>query len=318
MDNGLVLVTGAPGFVGRATVRRLAADGWRVRALARSSSDVAPLRERGVVVETARGDVTDPPSLASAMQGVASVVHLVAIAREKGGATFDRINRQGTANVAQAARAAGVQRIVHLGAIGAVDNPRYPFLRSKWQGDQAIAGSGVPFTIIQASLLFGEGDEFFPIQASLTKALPFAPVVGDGKTRFQPLAVDDLARCISVALARPDLQGRTVQIGGPEVLTLDQLMDTIKRVLGLRRPKLRVPATMVLPSLWALERLTPHPPATTPQLRMVALDNIAETADAVQRHFGFAPQRLEEGLGYLRKITTRQALATVLGLKAWH
>ena len=166
----MILVTGATGFVGRNVVRALRTRGRDVRCLVRS-----PARARRIVdygVELAYGDVTDPPSVARAMEGVDAVVHLVAIIRERGRRTFDLVNRQATETVAYEARLAGVRHMVHVSAIGAQEDPAYPYLYSKWQGEQAVLRSGVVYTIIRPSLLFGEGDEFVNTLAGMVRAFP--------------------------------------------------------------------------------------------------------------------------------------------------
>ena len=145
----MILVTGATGFVGRNVVRALRTRGKEVRCLVRT-----PARARAVAdyhVEIAYGDILNPSALKEAIGGVDTVVHLVAIIREKGKQSFDLINRQGTEMVAQAAREAGIKRLVHMSAIGAQDNPDYPYLYSKWQGEQAVINSGLTYTIFRRS-----------------------------------------------------------------------------------------------------------------------------------------------------------------------
>src|ERR671937_461544 len=131
----MILVTGAAGVVGRPPVARLQARGEQVRPLVRNAATAQ--RARATNIEPTIGDVTDAASLERALEGVDAAIHLVAIIVEKGSATFERINVRGTPNVVAAARAAGVKRFLHMSANGAQDNPRYPYLRSKWQGEQA-------------------------------------------------------------------------------------------------------------------------------------------------------------------------------------
>ncbi|MSQ07096.1 MAG: NAD-dependent epimerase/dehydratase family protein, partial [Dehalococcoidia bacterium] len=209
-----VLVTGATGFLGRRVVRELLDRGHRVRALVHTPGREALLPPGSVTVH--QGSVSQPESLAAACWGVDAVVHLVAIIRRSKGASFDDVNRQGTANVVAAAKAAGgVQKLVHVSVIGAADNPALPYLQSKWQGEQAVVNSGVPYTILRPSLLFGEGDEFLNTLAGLVRVLPVVPVVGSGRNQFQPIAAEDLAKCVALALERPPLNGQTIEIGGP-------------------------------------------------------------------------------------------------------
>ena len=309
-DNRLILVTGATGFVGRRVVQALAARGKRVRALVHRPWREHPLIAEGVDLHI--GDVTDASSLRSAMEGVEAVVHLVAVIRERGGATFDVVNHQGTSNVAQAAREAGIQCLVHLSAVGLVDNPRFPYLRSKWRGEQAVVESGVPYTILRASIQFGEGDEFINTLAGAVKAFPIVPVAGDGSAHFQPISVEEVAECIAQAVDREELRGRVIEIGGPEHLSYNQILDTIARTYHIRRIKAHLPLAVMRRMVWLMERTLPSPPATGHQLDMLAIDNIAEL-DTVERTFGFTPRRLEGNIDYIRSISRREALRIALG-----
>ena len=305
VGNRLILVTGATGFVGRRVVRVLAARGKRVRAMVHRQG-------QGEGVEVHIGDVTDPSSLKSAMEGVEAVVHLVAVIRERGDATFDEVNHQGTSNVAQAAREAGAGCLVHLSAVGAVDDPLLPYLRSKWRAEREVVESGVPYTILRASIQFGGGDEFINTMAGAVKAFPIVPVAGNGKTLFQPIAVEEVAECIAQAVDREELRGRTIEIGGPEQLSYNQILDTIARTYRIRRLKAHLPLAVMRRMVWLMERTLPSPPATGHQLDMLAIDNIAEP-DTVERTFGFTPRRLEGNIDYIRSISRWEALRIALG-----
>ena len=187
-------------------------------------------------VEVAHGSVQDPASLAEAMAGVDAVVHLVGIIRERRpSTTFAAVNHGGTRNVAEAARAAGVKHVVYVSALGARDDAGYPYARSKWQGEQEVMGSGVPYTILRPSILFGEGDEFFNTLAALVKMLPLVPVAGSGANRFQPIAADDVARCVATAVLQEAYHGRVIEVGGPRHYTYRELLRVVANVLGVRQ-----------------------------------------------------------------------------------
>lgn len=292
----MVLVTGATGFVGRHVVRRLSAEKVPVRLMAHHQPPGRTFA--GLDVQVVRGNVNDPAALEAACAGCDAVVHLVAIIRERGKATFQAINHQGTRNVLAAARKAGVQRFVHMSAIGAQDNPRFPYLRGKWQGEQAVVQSGIPYVILRASIVFGPGDEFVTRLADLVLRLPIVPIIGAGGNKFQPIHAQDVAECVSHALAREALTGQTVEIGGPEHLTYDQVVDVIMETLGKRRRKLHLPLALMRPLVWAGERIVPNFPVTTPQLAMISLDNVT-ALDSVAGHFGFQPRSLRGNLAYL-------------------
>ena len=306
----MILVTGATGFVGRNVVRALRTRGRDVRCLVRS-----PGRARRIVdygVELAYGDVTDPPSVARAMDGVDSVVHLVAIIRERGRRTFDLVNRQATETVAYEARLAGVRHMVHVSAIGAREDPAYPYLYSKWQGEQAVKSSGMTFTIVRPSLLFGEGDEFVNTLAGMVRAFPVVPVAGTGKTVLQPISVEEVGAIVAEVAGDPRFGGRTIEIGGPQRLTYDEIVDVVKRTLGVRRIKVHIPLSLMFAAVRVMEAVIPNPPATTNQLRMLALDNVTDEPP-VESVFRIKPRTLEGNVGYIRTMSYLEALRVALG-----
>ncbi|MFQ5875537.1 MAG: complex I NDUFA9 subunit family protein [Dehalococcoidia bacterium] len=308
----MILVTGATGYVGRRVVRKLAEEGESVRCLVRPSSDLSPFQ--GLEVETHVGDVKDLSSLRSACDGADSVVHLVAIIRERGENTFDRVNHLGTENVVKAAVEAGVDRFVHLGAIGAGNDVRYPYLYSKWQGEQAVMSGGIPYVVLRSSIMFGRGDEFINALAAVVKLGPVTPIIGAGRTKFQPIFVEDVAVCISQALKDEGLLGRVTEIGGPEQLTYKEMVDLIISTYGARRLKIRIPVFAIKPLMPMLGRLLPHPPITRAELDMINLDNLTEL-DSVEKSFGFKPRPLRDNMEYILDMARWEAAAIALGFR---
>jgi len=288
-----VAITGGTGFVGTHTTRALTAAGHEVVVIARGTKR----RPQRANVTFVRADLTDSPALADTFKGCDAVVHLVAIVRERGSQTFQRVNFEVSERVATAAHAAGVAHLVHQSALGADPDPRYPYLQSKWLGEEAARGSGVPYTVLRPSVLFGPGDGFFTVLAKLIKLNPVIPVAGDGRAMFQPLFVEDVARCIVLALERgPD--HRVHEVGGPEHLSYDDIVLTIKRGLGLHRFLAHVPVRMMLPLAFVMDTLLPNPPVTPGQLRLLEKNNITRL-DSVPRSFGFDPQRFADNVDYL-------------------
>ncbi len=292
----MILVTGGTGFIGRRLVARLAEGGQPVRVLARG------LRKTQLPqgVEMVQGNLATGQSLEEAMAGVQRVVHLVAIIRETRGQTFAGVIRQGTQNVVAAARAAGVRKFVHQSAIGARDDPFFRYHKAKWDAEQAVISSGLKHTILRPSLVFGPGDEFFTTLAGLVRWNPVVPIAGDGRTRFQPIWVEDVVTCLVECLKDGVHDNEIVEIGGPEHLTYEEMIDIVKRVLGKRRLKAHIPLSLMRPMVSLMELVLPRPPVTREQLKMLAIDNITEV-DALERRFGFRPQRLADGLGYLKR-----------------
>jgi len=306
----MILVTGATGFLGRHVVKALRTRGKEVRCLVRTAA-----RARAVAdyqVELAYGDVLDPSALNKAMSGVDAVVHLVAIIREKRNQSFDLINRHGTEMAARAAKEAGVNRFVHVSAIGAQDNPDYPYLYSKWQGEQAVINSGLNYTIFRPSIQFGDGDEFINTLAGLVSAFPMIPVVGSGKVRLQPISVEEVGAMVSLVVDNPHFGGRIIEIGGPDHLTYDEIVDIIRTTLNVRRFKVHMPLSIMKRLIRIMEAVTPNPPATTSQLEMLALDNITDM-DSVEKTFKMKPRHLEGNIGYICSISRLEALKITLG-----
>jgi len=288
-----IAITGGTGFVGLHTTRALLAAGHEVRLVARGVRR-GP-RPQGATV--LRADVVSGDGLADALSGCEAVLHLVAVIRERGERTFARVNAQGTANVVSAAEQAGVGHLVHLSGIGADPDPAFPYLASKWQGEQWVRLGAVPYTIIRSSLVFGPGDKFFTVLTRLVRLQPVVPVVGDGRALFQPISAGDLARILTECVARGP-SGAVQEVGGPDHLSYEQILDTIKAELGLRRFKAHVPVPAMLPLAFIMDKVLPNPPVTPGQLKLLKKNNITRP-DAVSKAFGFAPLAFAEGCGYL-------------------
>ena len=293
----MILVTGGTGFVGSHLVPRLVESGYEVRCLVRSWAKAEALKACGV--ELVLGDVTNPKSLKQAMPGVETVIHLVAILRESKGATFNGVNVGGTKNVILAALSSGVKRLIHIGALGANSNPRYRYIYSKWQGEEAVRSSKLDFTILAPSVMFGAGCGFTKELIGSIKMVPFlAPIPGSGKTRFQPIWVEDLVSCVLQALGG-EKSRQTCALGGPEHLTYEQMLDAIMDTLGMKRIKVHLPLPLMRPAVMVMEKVLSSPPVTSGELRQLEVDNITDL-DAVERQFGFKPLAFSQGLDYLK------------------
>ena len=292
----MILVTGGSGFIGSRVVARLADSGNGVRVLARGQRP-AELPNR---VETVNGDVLSGEGLSEAMSGIEKVIHTVAIIRESGGQTFEGVIRRGTERVVAAAKLAGVRKLVYISAIGAQDTLTYPYLRAKWWGERAVASSGIKYTILRPSIVFGVGDEFINALAGLVRYNPIVPVAGNGRAKFQPIWVEDLVTCVVACLDEEAHDGETLEVGGPEHLTYDEMVDIVKQALGKSRLKAHVPLALMRPLAQVMEWVLPKPPVTQEQLKMLALDNTTDT-DSVTRSFGVQPRRLADSLDYIKR-----------------
>ena len=295
----LVLVTGATGFVGRLVVRELQDHHHRVRCLIHTPGRDRLFSDRSVEVQY--GSVTDPAALAETFYNVEVVIHLVGIIRQGRRRSFDQINRQGVANVVAAAKETGVKHFIEVSAIGATNNSTYSYLYSKWRGEQEVANSGLPYTILRSSIMFGEGDEFLNALAGLVRVSPLVPVAGSGRNRFQPIAAADVARCVVLAVDREDLKGKTIEIGGPQQLSYNEIIGAVARTLGKRRLYFHLPVWLMYLATSVVQRLQPRPLITTDQLRMLSLRNVAELG-VVEQIFGFTPRPLEGNIDYVRSV----------------
>jgi NADH dehydrogenase len=293
---GRIFITGATGYVGGNLRKALA--GRPLRLLVRDPGRAEGLRSGDV--ELVRGDVADAASLRGAMDGCEAVVHLVGIIAEEGGATFDGVIRAGTEHVVAEAQRAVVKRLVHMSALGARDDPRFPYMRAKHRAEEAVRASGIPWTIFRPSVIFGPGDEFINALAGLVKTFPVVPMVGDGRSRFMPVAVGEVAEAFRRALDDPATVGQTFELGGAKAYTYEEMLDVIAAKLGKRKRKVHVPVGLMMPVVKLSKPLPKaiRPPVTEEQLKMLALDNSTEHS-ATARLIGREPLRLEDGIDYI-------------------
>ena len=294
---GRILLTGGTGFVGGNIREALA--GRQLRLLVRERARLPDLA--GDQIEVVEGDVSRSETLRGVMDGCEAVVHLVAIIEEEGGATFDGVIRQGTVNVVDEAKRAGVRRFIHMSAMGVRHDPAYGYFEAKWQAEQAVQASGIPWTIFRPSVIFGPGDGFINVLAGLVKAAPIIPVVGSGESKFQPVSVAEVAKAFVRALDDPATAGRIYELGGGKVYTYEQLLDAIAAKLGKKKPKVHVPVGLMRPVVKLSKPLPKalRPPVTEEQLKMLAIDNASDQSATAQL-IGRPPIRLEDGIDYVR------------------
>jgi uncharacterized protein YbjT (DUF2867 family) len=289
-----VAVTGGTGFVGIHTVRALKNAGHEVVIVARGTAR----QPKGERVTFVRGDITNSAALVEIFTGCDAVVHLVAVIREKGRQTYDRVNREGTVRVAEAAKEAKVGHLIYQGALGADPDPRFPYLVSKWSAEQAVRAGGVPYTALRPGLIFGPGDGFFTLLTRMMRIEPVIPIAGNGRTLFQPISVGDVTRCIVLALERGP-SNRVHELGGPDQMSYEEIILTIKSALGLHRKLAHVPVPMMMPMAFLMEKLLRNPPVTRDQLRMLARNNITRV-DSVRIAFGFDAESFADNCDYLQ------------------
>jgi len=290
-----VFVTGATGFVGRAVVHALRADGLKVRCLVRRGSE----RDlRGLeAIERVEGDVLSRQTLDEGIGGCDAVVHLVGIIREhrERGITFERLHVDGTLNVLAASAAANVRRYLHMSALGTSATARSQYHQTKWLAEEAVRASALPWTIFRPSVIYGKGDGLVSMLAQMVEKLPVVPVIGEGRQKVQPVPVEQVAEGFRRALGRPETVKQTYEVGGPDAASMDELIDAIRKALGHARiRRIHLPIRLMRIVAGALQAI-PSFPLTTDQIRMLEVDNTCNP-EPFFRTFGLTPIPLKAGL----------------------
>jgi uncharacterized protein YbjT (DUF2867 family) len=280
-EGQLIAVVGGSGFVGRHTVRALARRGYRVRAVVRRPDLAGHLQPMGSVgqIHAVQGNVRYPESITRALEGADGVVNLVGILAKSGAQTFDAIHAAGARTVAQVARSAGARRLVHVSALGCSTTSAGQYGRTKAAGEAAVLEAFPEAVILRPSLIFGPEDSLFNRFAAMAQMSPVLPLVGGGRTRFQPIYVGDVANGIANACEGRATPGAVYELGGPEVLTFRALLDRTQQHAG--RNRRYVPLPFWLAKLMAA-LTTPLPnalrPLTVDQVRMLQADNVVGAA----------------------------------------
>lgn len=287
----MILITGATGYIGQHLVQRLVADGIRPRCLARDMRRAAQLLPDGDV-ELAQGDTTQADTLPAAVHGVDTIVHaafLTADRKPPAGQSYHAINAQGTSNLIQAATRAGVKRMIEISGLGTRPDKPGSYMQDRYQAEQMLKGSGLEWTIIQPSVLFGKDASFIKGLADLIRSAPVVPLIGGGKVLFQPIYVDDVVTIILNVLANSaQTTGKTYTIGGPAYYSFTQVIDELLRAMHKSRLKAPVPIWMVGMGAAVMEAVLPKPPITKAAMTLFSFNNTTDL-NAVERDFGFAP-----------------------------
>jgi NADH dehydrogenase len=280
----MILVTGGSGYLGHHIVGRLAAEGEMVRVLVRNREHAErEARLEGLDIEWATGDVTEPASLKAAMDGIQQVIHTVAIAIEKGQGTYETVNYQGTVNTVSAAEAAGVYRFINISQLGASPDVPYRFLASKGAAQAHVAQSSLPWTAFRPSVIWGPQDEFANTFARLAPLSPIIfPIVGDDSATFQPVWVEDVASAVAQSLSDSETVGEEYELGGPEILTLEEIERRTLTAIGANRLMIRFPLPLLRLVVRLMGALMSNPPVTSSLLELLQVSNVPEN-DQMQR-----------------------------------
>jgi uncharacterized protein YbjT (DUF2867 family) len=304
----MILLTGGTGFIGRVLTRQLVESGHTVRILL-SPSPRTPRLPIGVPVEVAVTSMNDVQGLRAAMHGVDTIYHLAGGEGQGGRANLQTLDIEGTRVLCQAAADARVSRFFFLSHLGADRAAGFPVLKAKGIAEEYIRKSGVSYTILRGSILFGPGDEFTTGLSMLLTAAPgFMPLPARGETLLQPLWVEDLVTCLIWSLDAPETINQTYEVGGSEYISLRQLTITVMEVIKKRRLLVNWPMQSIRSLTIFMESIYPRFPASIFWLDYLAVNRTC-SLDTIPRIFGLMPARFATRLDYLRNVPwTRQLL----------
>ncbi len=288
----MILITGATGYIGRHLVARLVDQGVRPRCLVRDiqkASSMFPADK----VELLEGATTAPTTLAAAVQGIDTIVHaafMTADKKESPHNRYEETNVHGTSNIINAAKTAGVKRIIEISGLGTKPDKPGSYMQGRYLAEQMLIESELDWTIIRPSVLFGKGAPFIKGLMDLLRTSPVVPLIGGGKTLFQPILVDDVVSVIIKVLDEPERTSKKIYtIGGPEYYSFSQIFDELLSATHQHKPKVYAPTPFVGIGAMVMEAVLPKPPLTKAAMALFSFDNITDL-DSVERDFGFRPQ----------------------------
>ena len=287
MTKGLVTIFGGSGFVGRYAARELVKKGWRVRVACRRVNLAGEVRLAGAPgwVDIAQANIRDRASIERALEGADAVVNLVGVLIEKGKQTFEATQAEGAALLADVAAAKGITRFVQVSAIGADADSKSDYARTKAEAEEAVRATLPSSTILRPSVVFGPEDGFFNKFAQMARFTLMMPAIGGGKTKMQPVYAGDVAEAIAVAVDTPETAGKTYELGGPRVYTMNEIYDFIFRTTDRARFKIGLPFFIARPLgylIGAIWRYIPpfswgflgEAPVTGDQVELLKADNV--------------------------------------------
>ena len=287
----MILITGTTGYIGRHLVARLVAQGERPRCLVRDINRAKRLLPADKV-ELVQGATTSPVSLDAAVQGIDTIVHaafLTADRKQSTGNEYQKTNVHGTANLIKAAKNAGVKRIIEISGLGTKPDKPGSYMQGRYLAEKMLKESGLDWTIIQPSVLFGKDAPFIKGLTDLIRSAPVVPLIGGGKTKFQPIYVEDVVTVIIKVLEDPErTSGKTYTIGGPAYYSFSQVIDILLDTMHKTRIKAPAPTTLVCVGALMMEAVLPKPPFTKAAMALFSFDNTTDL-QGVKRDFGFTP-----------------------------
>ncbi len=294
MASKVVTLFGGSGFIGRYLVRHLARQGHVIRVAVRHPDRATFLKPLGDVgqITPIPASVQHEESVRRAVEGADAVVNFVGILFERGKRTFLAVHVEGARRVAEAAKAAGVDALVHLSALGADAGAPARYAKSKAAGETAVLTAFPQATIIRPSIVVGPEDDFFNRFAAMSQLSPFLPLINGGETKFQPAYVGDVAEAIAVALLEPGHGGKTYELGGPQVYSFKQLLQLLLKEISRKRTLIDLPSGLASFQARFMEFL-PVPPLTRDQILLLQKDNVVSPEALTFKELGIEPQAIE-------------------------
>lgn len=291
-----IFVTGASGFVGREICRRLLADGHSITALLRQYKNPPSFLTSNERVKIHRGDVTNPSSLEGALDGHDAVIHLIGIIREipERKVTFKRLHLDATDNMIKAAKKAGIERFIHMSALGASMKAKGGYFESKWLAEEAVRRENLFFTIFRPSLVYGPSDHFTNMIADMIRRFRAFPLIDGGINRLQPAPVEYVAAGFSMCIDMAKTIGRIYEVGGIEQLQFRQIVMEIASAISVKAYTPTVSVNLAMPIVKRFERYKWFP-ITSNQLDMLLMDNITQSR-MYQDDFVICPLDFKAGI----------------------
>jgi len=277
----IVTVFGATGFVGRHVVRALAQQGYRVRAAVRRPDLAGHLQPMGAPgqIMAVQANLRYPKSIDAALSGADAAINLVGILSESGRQSFEAVHVDGPAKIAESAAKHGLKCLIHMSAIGADENSKSRYGRSKARGEQAVLSAFPNSVILRPSIIFGPEDEFFNRFAEMATKSPVLPLIGGGATRMQPVFVGDVAKAVCHVLDGAAQPGAVYELGGAEIFRFKELLEKTMEYSGRERPLFYMPFWLTKLQAFFM-KILPNPPITNDQIRMLQRDNVvSDTAN---------------------------------------
>jgi uncharacterized protein YbjT (DUF2867 family) len=294
----MILVTGGTGFIGQVLIRHLVGMGMRVRTLLRPST-TSPHLPRGVAVEAVICGLKDERGLRAAMKGVDVIIHLAGAEGTGSQADLMGVDIEGTRTITSVAAEVGVDRFFYLSHLGADRASAYPVLKAKAIAESYLTHSGIPYTIFRSAVVYGPGDRFSTELARLLRISPGIFLMpGDGQTLLQPLWVEDLVTCLTLAMDDPNTANQIYSVGGPEFLSFRSIVEMVQKTTGRRHLFVSAAPAHLRTIALLLENSYKDFPLSVFWQDYLAADRTCEL-DTLPRLFGLMPERFKRQIDYL-------------------